>query len=126
MATLIAVPGHTHTDDGCHSRACLQRTCRTATCHARVTAKYWQRLQAELQPSVKAMLLRLRSCETRGLRFPANYRYAGAHDGAFQYDAATWHQAGGTGRAFQASPAEQNVRTARFFPSHRSQWACSA
>lgn len=86
----------------------------------------WEGQQAMLSPATKAMLARLRGCETRGISYPANYRYQGAHDGAYQYDVATWHQAGGSGRASWASPAEQDVRTARFFPSHRSQWACSA
>jgi hypothetical protein len=87
---------------------------------------YWEWQRSLLSPGTKAMLARLRGCETRGIAFPSNYHWDGHHDGAYQYDGATWHQAGGTGFAYQASPAEQDVRTAWFYPSHRGQWACSA
>jgi hypothetical protein len=119
-------------DDPCNSRACHHRVAMRrvhwcgAECRARVARKRWQRLAASLAPETKAMLARLRGCETRGIPFPANYRFTGAHDGAYQYDKATWGQAGGSGRASSASPAEQDVRTARFYPGHRGQWACRA
>jgi hypothetical protein len=86
----------------------------------------WEWRRSQLSPATRAMLRRLRHCETRGISYPANYRYDGHHDGAYQYSPSTWHRAGGSGLAFQASPAEQDVRTARFFPSHRGEWACSA
>ncbi len=107
-----AADGHA----GCHSRKCERR----------VIAKHWTHEQRMLSPGMKALLARLRGCETRGIPFPLNYRYDGHHDGAYQYDAATWAEAGGRGFAWQASPAEQDVRTARFFPSHRGRWACHA
>jgi hypothetical protein len=73
------------------------------------------------------MLARLRGCETRGLSFPANYRFNGVHDGAYQYLPSTWRRTGGQqAEAWMASPAEQDVRTARFFPGHRGEWACQA
>jgi hypothetical protein len=103
--------------------------CETHACHARVKAKQWRHLQAKLPPDTKAMLARLRGCETRGIAFPHNYRYSGHHFGAYQY---TWGsgsagaRAGFRVRPDQASPAEQDVRTARFFPAHRSEWACRA
>lgn len=98
---------------GCRTHACLARTCLTWKCKQRI-----------LPAETKRMLARLRGCETRGISYPRNYRWDGHHDGAYQYDEATWHQAGGHGVAFKASPAEQDVRTARFFPSHRGQWQC--
>lgn len=82
------------------------------------------------------MLATLRGCETRGMAYPANYRYAGAHDGAYQYLLGTWLRTIPTlpsrrlrriatrGRAFTATPAEQDVRTFFFYPSHRGEWAC--
>lgn len=87
---------------------------------------YWEWQRSKLPSGTVAMLARLRGCETRGIAYPSNYQWDGHHDGAYQYDAATWHQAGGTGFAYQASPPEQDVRTAYFYPSHRGQWACSA
>lgn len=88
----------------------------------RVRGKYWRRERAALSEAALAGLARLRGCETRGMPFPQNYRYDGLYDGAYQYDGRTWHEAGGSGFAHEASPAEQDVRTARFYPSHRSRW----
>jgi hypothetical protein len=66
------------------------------------------------------MLYRLRMCESSG-----NYRAVnGPHTGAYQYLASTWARAGGHGEAMWAVPAEQDVRTARFWPAHRSEWQC--
>lgn len=126
LAVVGAVASGAPAKADCNTHACLKRTCSTKTCQVRVREKRWRRLQRQLPSPTKAMLVRLRGCETRGIAFPANYLYDGAHDGAYQYDEPTWHEAGGTGSANQASPAEQDVRTARFFPSHRSRWACSA
>lgn len=95
----------------------------------------WQIREARLSPEVRAMLARLRGCETRGIPFPANYRYDGHHDGAYQYTVSTWQRAqawypkrvlGWTAAAYDASPAHQDVVTAFFFPAHRAEWACSA
>jgi hypothetical protein len=72
------------------------------------------------------MLARLRGCETRGLAFPANYRYAGAHLGAYQYLWSTAQRAGFKRPPNLVTPAEQDVRTASFFPSHRGEWQCQA
>lgn len=87
---------------------------------------YWEWQRSLLSPGTKAMLARLRGCETRGIAFPANYQWQGHHRGAYQYDFRTWGEAGGSGDPAHASPAEQDVRTARFYPSHRGRWACSA
>lgn len=134
-------PSVTEAKDGCTSKACEQRVaqkqqrrayarthggCSSYVCVARVRRKHFRRERAKLSAATLAMLARLRGCETRGLRFPWNYRYRGAHDGAYQYLPSTWQRAGGDGRANEASPAEQDVRTARFYPSHRSEWACRA
>lgn len=88
-----------------------------------------------LPGAVRAMLRRLRGCETRGIAYPANYRYSGHHHGAYQYTVGTWlrtipylprrlRRFASHGPAHTASPAEQDVRTAYFFPSHRGEWAC--
>jgi hypothetical protein len=87
---------------------------------------YWQWQRSLLSPAMKATLRRLRGCETRGIPYPQNYRWKGHHRGAYQYTFSTWARAGGSGDPADASPAEQDVRTAWFFPSHRSEWACSA
>lgn len=118
-----------------HMRAC-QHSGKARTLVRRYTRKlkrerwrrvhYWEWQRSKLSSGTRAMLARLRGCETRGYAFPANYQLDGHHDGAYQYDWATWHEAGGNGYAYQASPAEQDVRTAWFFPSHRGRWACSA
>ena len=104
-------------------------SCETRSCEERVKAKEWRQLQAQLSPETKQMLVRLRGCETRGIAFPQNYRSRGHHFGAYQY---TWGpgsagaRAGFRVRPDLASPAEQDVRTARFYPSHRGEWACRA
>lgn len=84
------------------------------------------------------MLARLRGCETRGIAYPANYRYSGEHDGAYQYLTSTFirtidylpskrlRRVAVRGPAYTASPREQDVRTFYYFPGHRSEWACSA
>lgn len=131
------VPGAAASGGGCQTKACESRVaarafakvhggCRSVRCVDRVRRKRWVRWQVALPASTKAMLARLRGCETRGIPYPRNYFYNGHHDGAYQYDEPTWHEAGGWGYAYQASPAEQDVRTARFFPSHRGRWECSA
>jgi hypothetical protein len=85
--------------------------------------------------SLRATLKRLRGCETRGIAYPANYRYDGIHDGAYQYTPSTWartvpylprrlRRVASDGPAHTATPAEQDVRTAFFFPSHAGEWAC--
>jgi hypothetical protein len=110
----------------CRSTACKRRMCRSRACRERVELKRWRRLQRQLSPATKAMLARLRGCETRGLAFPANYRYRGQYRGAYQYTFSTWARAGGHGDPADASAAEQDVRTARFYPSHRGEWGCAA
>lgn len=111
----------------------IYRFCNTYSCVRRVThkrarraARYWNAQRRALSPGVKAMLARLRGCETRGIPYPQNYRWKGHHRGAYQYLFSTWARAGGHGDPADASPAEQDVRTARFFPSHRGEWACKA
>jgi hypothetical protein len=113
VALAIAAPATKKQE--CNTHACLRRTCHSWACQRRILP----------HPAV-AMLARLRGCETRGIPYPKNYRWKGHHRGAYQYDFATWKQAGGHGDPAEASPAEQDVRTARFYPRHRSQWQCRA
>lgn len=123
--------------DVCQTKKCERRValrefakahggCRSQACVARVRVKHWVREYAKLPAAMKATLRRLRGCETRGIPYPKNYRWKGHHRGAYQYDFATWAEAGGSGDPADAHPREQDVRTARFFPSHRGRWACSA
>jgi len=42
--------------------------------------------------------------------------------GAYQFDIATWHAAGGTGNPATASPAEQDAAFARWWPGHHGAW----
>lgn len=82
----------------------------------------WGHAWSQVSPSIKARLRRLKMCESTG-----NYRAVnGPYNGAYQYHRNTWARAGGTGEAMNASPREQDVRTARFWPSHMSEWACKA
>lgn len=128
IAFAVSASAHTsaltRTDQGCLTKACLKRTCDSQKCKTRVDLKRWKHLQRNLPQEVKAMLARLRGCETRGIKFPHNYRWKGHHRGAYQYDFATWREAGGQGDPADASPPEQDVRTARFYPSHRGRWEC--
>lgn len=142
-AAVVALAGAVGTEaaaaqSGCNTQACKKRVaerafarahggCRSWACVGRVRRTYWQRESRKLGPAVHGMLARLRGCETRGIPFPANYRLDGHHDGAYQYDQSTWKEAGGTTTfAYEASPAEQDVVTARFYPGHRSRWDCQA
>lgn len=87
---------------------------------------------------MRGVLRDLRGCETRGIAFPANYRWHGHHDGAYQYLLGTWlrtipylptarlRRIATHGPAYTASAAEQDVRTAYFYPSHRGEWECKA
>lgn len=112
---------------GCQSVRCEHRVQRKARA---ARERRWRSLQRALAPEVKAMLARLRGCETRGIPFPRNYRWSGHHHGAYQYSwgarGSAGARAGFTRRPGLASPAEQDVRTARFYPSHRGEWACRA
>ena len=115
-ATVLTVAGFSASGaeakrTGCRTHACKARTCKTWACQRRV-----------LSGAMKATLRRLRACESTG-----NYRATnGQYTGAYQYSNSTWARAGGYGRAMDASPAEQDVRTARFYPSHRGEWECQA
>lgn len=99
--------------------------CSSERCKARVQAKRWVRLRHELTPATRAMLARLGYCESRG-----DYRASnGTHWGAYQYawgPGSAGERAGFRRRPDMASPAEQDVRTARFYPGHRGEWACRA
>ncbi len=115
----------------CNTKACERRVARRQARHrAWLREQRWRRLQRMLPPETKRMLKRLRGCETRGIPFPHNYRWNGHHHGAYQYAwgsrGSAGERAGFTVRPGLASPAEQDVRTARFYPSHRSEWACRA
>lgn len=119
LAAPFTIPAAADADAGCQTQACEER----------VAAARWVHLQRMLPSSVKAMLARLRGCETRGIAFPLNYRWAGHHFGAYQYSwgpKSAGERAGFRVRPDRASPAEQDVRTAFFFPSHRGEWDCQA
>ena len=116
-----------HAESARSSRARIE--CRTRSCNVRVKARQWRRLQARLSPAERQMLARLRACETRGMGYPHNYRQSGHHFGAYQYSwgpGSAGARAGFTVRPDRASPAEQDVRTARFYAAHRGEWACPA
>lgn len=137
LAAPIAPPS---ADAACNSHSCRHRVqarefadqhggCRTRSCVRRVDRKHWEHLQRLLPTDTKRMLARLRGCETRGIPYPRNYRYDGRHRGAYQYSwgpGSAGERAGFRVAPNLASPAEQDVRTARFFPSHRGEWACRA
>lgn len=103
----------------CNSWACVVRVGRK---RAWREAHYWTLKRRQLSAATLAWLGRLRFCESTN-----NYRATnGQYTGGYQYADSTWARAGGHGRAMDASPAEQDVRTAWFYPSHRGEWACSA
>jgi hypothetical protein len=111
VASIALAPPVAH--GGCHSKKC----------QARVMEHRWRHLAWKLSPEMKATLARLRWCESRGDYQATN----GSHWGAYQYSwgrGSAGERAGFRVRPDLASPAEQNVRTARFFPSHRGEWAC--
>lgn len=109
------VPAPAEGDAGCHTHAC----------RARVAEHHWRHLRFKLPPATKVMLARLRACESTG-----NYRASNGVDwGAYQYawgPGSAGARAGFRVRPDRASPAEQDVRTARFYPSHRGEWECRA
>lgn len=101
--------------------------CWRSSCRERVEHKRFVHLQRMLPRSTKQMLAGLRGCETRGIPFPMNYRNAGHHFGAYQYSwgpGSAGERAGFKKRPDLVPPSEQDVRTARWFPSHRGEWAC--
>lgn len=87
-----------------------------------VQRRYWRRERRALGAATSGFLASLRGCETRGKPFPTNYRWRGLFRGAYQFDFRTWGEAGGSGDPADAIPAEQDVRTARFYPGHESRW----
>ena len=82
----------------------------------------WAYAWSKIDAGLKNTLARVRHCESTN-----NYRIVNSsgHGGAYQYDRSTWQEAGGSGYAQNASPREQDVRTAFFFPSHQSRWKAS-
>lgn len=145
VATVSPAPAQAHRH-GCTTRACDARILHRDRRASWARRHPWQHYRNELYrraPWLRGTLARLRGCETRGLRYPTNYRVGplypryNGHDGAYQYDRPTWASTLGylppplrrratRGPAYMAPPAEQDVRTARFYPTHRGQWACSA
>jgi hypothetical protein len=136
LAASILLPATAHADNGCDTHKCRSRVqhrqyaerhggCQSVVCVLRVERKHWTRLRASLPPQTVQMLARLRACESTG-----NYRATnGTHWGAYQYSwgrGSAGARAGFRVRPDLASPAEQDVRTARFFPRHRGEWACRA
>lgn len=94
---------------------------------------YWQWKQAAIPAWIRGTLRRLRGCETRGIPYPQNYRNNGHHFGAYQYAIETWGRAQRyagvpvsrrTWSPHVASPAHQDVVTAKFFFPHRGEWQC--
>lgn len=124
---------------GCRTRACDARVLHRERREAWARRHPWQHQRNRIyraRPWLRPTLARLRGCETRGMSYPANYRLNGHHDGAYQYDVRTWGetfaylprrlQRRAHAPAYAASPAEQDVRTALFYPSHRGRWSCRA
>lgn len=105
--------------------------CRTHFCWQKVHKKrvrlwiqknHWRYERRHLPAGMKVRLYHLRMCESTN-----NYRAVnGIYTGAYQYAASTWARAGGHGQAMDASPAEQDVRTAYFYPEHQGEWECAA
>lgn len=104
------------------SQPVMRRTIRKWRRWRRSGRGYWRLASERLSRATHAGLARLRGCETHGKPYPTNYRWSGLYHGAYQYDARTWGEAGGTGLAYQASKDEQDVRTARFYPGHAGRW----
>lgn len=90
--------------------------CSWSAC-PRPQRRYWRRERAALSDGVRSLLRALRGCESGG-----NYRTASLYRGAYQYDYRTWGEAGGHGDPAAAIAAEQDTRTARFYPGHESRW----
>ncbi len=71
--------------------------------------------------SIAAHLARIRQCESGG-----NYTLvsaSGVYSGAYQFSDATWASVGGSGRASDASPAEQDMRARMLYErSGPGQW----
>lgn len=104
-----------------HSHACWHRV-HIKRQHHWCRTHIWECRWHRVDPWLKSALSRLRFCESRH-----NYRAVnGQYTGAYQYAASTWARAGGHGLAMYAPPREQDVRTAWFWPSHRSEWECKA
>ncbi|HWC82627.1 MAG TPA: transglycosylase family protein [Pseudonocardiaceae bacterium] len=77
---------------------------------------------ADPAPNVWAQL---RNCES-GDNYAA-VSASGHYFGAYQFDLATWHSIGGTGRPNQASPAEQDYRALYLYRMRGWQpWTCAA
>lgn len=131
-----------------HWATCLATRAKAHAAHERARAHWawrhryaqlWVIRRNELDAGTLGRLAVLRGCETRGIPYPSNYRWAGHHHGAYQYLSSTWQRAQGyyqsvtgkravgwTSAAYQAAPAHQDVVTAVFFPAHAGEWACSA
>jgi hypothetical protein len=84
----------------------------------------WEYRWHHVDSGLKGVLFRLGWCESRNDYHATN----GSHWGRFQY---SWGGTGSAGwragfrvRPDLAAPAEQNVRTAKFWPAHRSEWQC--
>ena len=106
---------------GCHTTACDRRIHEKRRAHWART-HVWEHRWHHVSPWLRASLARLRWCESTN-----NYRAVnGQYTGAYQYAASTWARAGGYGLAMYAPPREQDVRTAWFWPTHRSEWECQA
>lgn len=134
LLTGSVMASQTSARQGCKTHKCERRValrafakahggCRSDRCVQRVHGKYWKRQQHKIPAAMKGTLYRLRMCESGG-----NYAINTGNGfyGAYQYVPSTWFSIGGTTMPHLASPAEQDVRTARFYPGNESQWpVCS-
>jgi hypothetical protein len=132
VAHPVAAPVH---QPGCRTRACDARVLRRHRRAAWARRHPWKHERNRIYraaPGLRDELKRLRACESGG-----RYHIDGHHDGAYQYDYRTWMETLGylprrlraratSAPAYAASPPEQDVRTARFYPSHRGRWQCVA
>lgn len=113
--------GHVH---GCRTAACDKRIHEKRRAHWKRT-HIWEYRWHHVDPWLKAALSRVRFCESRN-----NYRASnGSHWGGYQYSwgrGSAGERAGFRVRPDYASPREQDVRTAWFWPSHRGEWQCKA
>lgn len=69
-------------------------------------------MSASVRSGPSGILSSIRSCESGG-----NYstNTGNGFSGAYQFDDQTWHSVGGSGSAWQASPAEQDQRAAMLY-----------
>ena len=120
-ALLIALIAPASASAKCRTHACWQRVHKVRVANW-VRHHYWRHERHHLDAGTKGWLARLRFCESTD-----NYRTntGNGYYGAYQYGwgpGSAGERAGFRVRPDLASPAEQDVRTARFYPSHAGEW----